>query len=133
MGITTAILIGAATFATYLGATSYAVDKKLKYYDIVIDTTNKELRISCNARGIAADNFKVYTRLENKKIYLYTKGAEVLDGSKDIVSVEHKYYLFNIDPDDVCKMTWMCNEEDQLIVTIPLSIVNKNMSVKRIK
>ena len=133
MGITTAILIGAATFAAYFGATSYAIDKKIKYYDIVVDATNKEVRISCNARGISENNFKVYTRLENKKIYLYTKGAEVLEGSKDVVSVEHKYCLTNIDPDDVCKMTWMRNQEDRLVVTIPLSTVNKNISIKRIK
>lgn len=131
-----AILVGAAAYSIVSTSMICAVSKKNRRddaSDIVIDTTNKEVRISCDARGIAADNFKVYTQLENKKIYLYVKGAEVLSDSKKIVSVAHKHCLSNIDPDDVCRMTWTCNKENQFVVTIPLSIVNKNMSVKEVQ
>lgn len=133
MTITTAMLVGAATFAAYFGTTMFAVDRKIKYYDIVVDATNKEVRIKCNSRGISCENFKVYTRIENKHLYLYTKGSEVLENSKDIVSVEHKYRLSHIDLQDVSKMSWSCNDEKELVVIIPLSVIDNNISVKRVK
>lgn len=132
MLISTSVLIGAATFATYFGVTMLAVDKKLKYYNIVIDPAAKELQIKCNSNKISIENFKVYTRLEHNEVYLYTKGSEVLDTSKDIVSVDHRYCLKNINPDDVCKMTWRI-DCDQLVVTIPLSDLHKKLRVKKLK
>ncbi len=132
MLISTGILAGAATFAVYFGATMLAIDKKLKYYNIIIDTTNKEIRIKCNAEKISLENFRVYTRLEHGEIYLYTKGSEVLEKSGDIVSVNHKYCLKNINANDASKMTWTV-EEKELVVTIPLSVIDKNIRVRKIK
>lgn len=132
MLISTSILIGATTFATYLGAASIAINKKLNRYNIVIDSTAKELLIKCDARKISVYNFKVYTRLEHGNICLYTKGTEVLPDSKDIVSVEHKYRIKEINFDDVSNMNWLI-DGDELVVRIPLSVIKKNLSVKKIK
>ena len=132
MLISTSVLIGAATFATYFGVTMLAVDKKLKYYNITIDPAAKELQIKCNSNKISLENFKVYTRLEHNEVFLYTKGSEVLEDSKDIVSVDHKYRIKNIVFEDVSRMTWNI-ENDKLVVSIPLSVLDKKLSVKKLK
>ena len=132
MLISTSVLIGAAAFTALFGATSIAIDKKLNYYNIVVDATAKELSIKCGARKISESNFKVYTRLEHGDIYLYTKGSEVLSDSKDVVTVDHKYRIKNINFDDVFNMTWKV-DNDELIVTIPLSIIKKDLSVRKLK
>lgn len=124
---------GVAMLVGHIISAATAVKHELKQCSIMIDTVKKELRIKCNAKAISLENFRVYVHMENKQLYLYVRGTEVLESSKEIATVDHKYRLKNIAPADITKMAWSINNEGELVVTIPLSTIDKNLSVIRIE
>ena len=131
MTVLKGIMYGLGVCYTAIVTDHYLYEKKCNYYNAIVDTHNNEVIIKCNARGISVENFKVYTRLENGRNYLYIRGAELLDDCKDFAKVKHKYYLGNISAEDLHKTTFSKNE-DELMVKIPLSNIDRKIKVKRV-
>ena len=100
---------------------------------VTIDPVKKEIKIRCRAKGIDKNNFKVFASCEKGKTHLHIKGAEVLSDTSDIEIVNRKYLIKSISFDDLKNLSYDINNRNEIIVTIPLSVVDKRIKVKYVE
>lgn len=126
------ILIGMFGFVLCVEACAKIVEHKENKENIIIDGENETLIIKCNTNEIPYENFKVYTRVENKKLHLYIKGATVSDDMV-IKGVSHKYRIKHIAPQDFKNLSWEIDDKNKLKVKISINGYADKISVKKVK
>lgn len=98
--------------------------------NIVIDAENETLTIKCKTNDVPYENFKVYTRVKNKKLYLYVKGAAISD-DMNIKTVSHKYRIKYIAIEDFKDITWKIGNTGKLEISVPITEYADKISVKK--
>lgn len=126
------VMIGAALAEVVIFAMAGITDRDYNHIDIVVDTEKKKAAVKIAAHAIPYENFKVFTRLEKGKVYLYIRGAVVNDNT-EIITLSYKFRVKNIDMSDFKNMIWHINEEDDLVVEIPISVLQKGAAIKKVR
>ena len=108
------------------------VENRENKENIVIDAENETLTIKCQTNEITYENFKVYTRVENKKLYLYVKGTAISD-DMSIKMVSHKYRIKHIDIEEFKDVSWKIGNTGKLEISVSITGYADKISVKKIK
>ena len=124
------ILIGMFGFVLCAQTCAKLVENKENRENIIIDAENETLTIKCQTNEIPYENFKVYTRVENRKLYLYVKGTAILD-DMNIKTVSHKYRIKYIAIEDFKDITWKISNAGKLEISVPITGYADKISVKK--
>lgn len=125
------LVAGLFGFALCVDTCAMLAEHKENKENIIVDAQSETLVIKCKTKEIPLENFKVYTRMENKKLYLYVKGATVSD-DMNIKTVSHKYRIKHIAIEDFKDITWKIGNNDKLEISVPVTGYADKISVKRV-
>ena len=126
------LVFGALATVLCLDACIKNAEHKENKENIIIDAENETLTIKCKTNDIPYEDLRVYTRIENRKLYLYVKGAAV---SEDMVikTVLHKYRIKHIAVAEFKGLSWNMDDDHKLRIVVPIAGYADKISVKKIK
>lgn len=126
------LLMGMFGFFLCVETCAKLVEHRENKENIVIDAESETLTIKCQTNEIPYENFKVYTRVENKKLYLYVKGTTISDDMA-IKTIFHKYRINHIAIEEFKNITWKIGNNGKLEISVSIIGYADKISVKKIQ